>query len=311
MPVSRASALLTGLPAPSCPLPGQGRQTAAPLTRPGGTGALGVGRLRLRRPRRGPHGPAAGLDRPCRAVGESVAHSCPTLWAPMDRGPPGSSVPGILQARTLEWGGASFSRAPGASPRAGQEGRGRWELLAPCTRPGERSEQPGPGRTERAGAAAIVTLGPLSQNAPKDPNPTPTPAQTPRCTPRAPGTRPGVGCLPGSPSASADALGRPRPGRRSGTVSFLAVARGSRPGSPSPGTAGAARLRRRNRSRQSGLLGVAGGWGAAADGGSSRFPQRHGRFSPVSCVLLHGVGPRLGGEVGGGGAGWGRVRVGA
>ena len=30
-------------------------------------------------------------------------HSCPTLWDPRDGSPPGSPVPGILQARTLEW----------------------------------------------------------------------------------------------------------------------------------------------------------------------------------------------------------------
>ena len=29
--------------------------------------------------------------------------SCPTLCDPIDGSPPGSSVPGILQARTLEW----------------------------------------------------------------------------------------------------------------------------------------------------------------------------------------------------------------
>ena len=29
--------------------------------------------------------------------------SCPSLWDPMDCSPPGSSVHGILQARTLEW----------------------------------------------------------------------------------------------------------------------------------------------------------------------------------------------------------------
>ena len=32
-----------------------------------------------------------------------VAQSCPTLSDPMDCSPPGSSVPGILQARILEW----------------------------------------------------------------------------------------------------------------------------------------------------------------------------------------------------------------
>ena len=37
--------------------------------------------------------------------------SCPTLWDPVDGSPPGSPVPGILQARTLEWAAISFSNA--------------------------------------------------------------------------------------------------------------------------------------------------------------------------------------------------------
>ena len=37
--------------------------------------------------------------------------SCPTLCDPIDSSPPGSSVPGILQARTLEWVAISFSNA--------------------------------------------------------------------------------------------------------------------------------------------------------------------------------------------------------
>ena len=36
---------------------------------------------------------------------------CPTLCNPIDGGPPGSPVPGILQARTLEWVAISFSNA--------------------------------------------------------------------------------------------------------------------------------------------------------------------------------------------------------
>ena len=35
--------------------------------------------------------------------------SCPTLWDPIDGSSPGSPVPGILQARTLEWVAISFS----------------------------------------------------------------------------------------------------------------------------------------------------------------------------------------------------------
>ena len=37
--------------------------------------------------------------------------SCPTLCDPIDGSLPGSPVPGILQARTLEWVGISFSNA--------------------------------------------------------------------------------------------------------------------------------------------------------------------------------------------------------
>ena len=39
-----------------------------------------------------------------------VAQSCPTLCDPMDCSPPGSSIHGFLQARTLEWVAISFSR---------------------------------------------------------------------------------------------------------------------------------------------------------------------------------------------------------
>ena len=35
--------------------------------------------------------------------------SCPTLCDPVDGSPPGSPVPGILQARALEWGAVAFS----------------------------------------------------------------------------------------------------------------------------------------------------------------------------------------------------------
>ena len=37
--------------------------------------------------------------------------SCPTLCDPIDSSPPGSAVPSILQARTLEWVVISFSNA--------------------------------------------------------------------------------------------------------------------------------------------------------------------------------------------------------
>ena len=44
------------------------------------------------------------------AVAKSL-QSCPTLCDPIDGSPPGSPVPGILQARTLEWVAISFSNA--------------------------------------------------------------------------------------------------------------------------------------------------------------------------------------------------------
>ena len=44
------------------------------------------------------------------AAAKSI-QSCPTLWDPIYGSPPGSPVPGILQARTLEWVAISFSNA--------------------------------------------------------------------------------------------------------------------------------------------------------------------------------------------------------
>ena len=45
------------------------------------------------------------------AAATKSLQSCLTLCDPMDCGPPGSSVQGILQARTLEWVAISFSSA--------------------------------------------------------------------------------------------------------------------------------------------------------------------------------------------------------
>ena len=38
-----------------------------------------------------------------------VAQACPTLSDPMDYSLPGSPIPGIFQARVLEWGAIAFS----------------------------------------------------------------------------------------------------------------------------------------------------------------------------------------------------------
>ena len=45
------------------------------------------------------------------ATAAKLLQSCPTLCDPIDGSPPGSPVPGILQARTLEWFALSFSNA--------------------------------------------------------------------------------------------------------------------------------------------------------------------------------------------------------
>ena len=49
------------------------------------------------------------LDFPAAAA--KSLQSCPTLCYPVDGSPPGSPIPGILQARTLEWVAISFSNA--------------------------------------------------------------------------------------------------------------------------------------------------------------------------------------------------------
>ena len=51
------------------------------------------------------------------AAAATSLQSCPTLCDPIDGGPPGSPIPGILQARTLEWVAISFSNA----------GKGKWK----------------------------------------------------------------------------------------------------------------------------------------------------------------------------------------
>ena len=55
------------------------------------------------------------------AAAAKSLQSCPTLCDPIDGSPSGSPVPGILQARILEWIAISFSRGssnPGIKPRS-------------------------------------------------------------------------------------------------------------------------------------------------------------------------------------------------
>ena len=49
-------------------------------------------------------------EEPAAAAAKSL-QSCPTLCDPIDGSPSGSPIPGILQARTLDWVAISFSNA--------------------------------------------------------------------------------------------------------------------------------------------------------------------------------------------------------
>ena len=44
------------------------------------------------------------------AAAAKSLQSCPTLCDPIDGSPPGSPIPGILKARTLQWVAISFSK---------------------------------------------------------------------------------------------------------------------------------------------------------------------------------------------------------
>ena len=64
-----------------------------------------LGKVWITTIRRTPYNVAAA------AAAAKSLQSCPTLCIPIDRSPPASPVPGILQARTLEWVAISFSNA--------------------------------------------------------------------------------------------------------------------------------------------------------------------------------------------------------
>ena len=51
------------------------------------------------------------LTKALSAAAAKSLQSCPILWEPINGSPPGSPIPGILQARTLEWVAISFSNA--------------------------------------------------------------------------------------------------------------------------------------------------------------------------------------------------------
>ena len=71
---------------------------------------VGYFRSSVRRQERPRQGRTLWLIQVAAAAAKSL-QSCPTCRDPMDCSPSGSPVPGILQARTLEWVAISFSNA--------------------------------------------------------------------------------------------------------------------------------------------------------------------------------------------------------
>ena len=69
---------------------------------PGGLQSMGLQRVSHER---------AHIHAAAAAAAAKSLQSCPTLCDPIDGSPPGSPVPGILQARVLEWVAISFSNA--------------------------------------------------------------------------------------------------------------------------------------------------------------------------------------------------------
>ena len=61
-------------------------------------------------------GPGRGSSSCNNSAAAKLLQSCLTLWNPIDSSPPGSAIPEILQARTLEWVAISFSRNNSSLP---------------------------------------------------------------------------------------------------------------------------------------------------------------------------------------------------
>ena len=69
------------------------------------------------------------------AAAAKSLQSCPTLCDPIDGSPPGSAVPGIFQARTLEWVAISFSKDRQSASQNPNRGR---SVVSDSVRPHRR-----------------------------------------------------------------------------------------------------------------------------------------------------------------------------
>ena len=74
--------------------------------------------------------------------------SCPTLCDPIDGSPPGSSIPGTLQARTLEWVAISFSITVINSKRNANENNNEVHFFGLIQRAGKNMHALEPGHSD-------------------------------------------------------------------------------------------------------------------------------------------------------------------
>ena len=93
------------------------------------------------------------------AAAAKSLQSCPTLCHPIDGSPPGSPVPGILQAKTLEWVAISFSNARKWKVKVKSLSR-IWFLATPWTAAYQASPSMGFSRQEYWSGVPLPSLIP-------------------------------------------------------------------------------------------------------------------------------------------------------
>ena len=102
------------------------------------------------------------LQQTATATAKSL-QSCPTLCDPIDGSPPGCPVPGILQARTLEWVAVSFSNAWKWKVKVKSLSR-VWLLVIPWTAAHLTPPSMGFSRQEYWSGVPLPSLSPAKQN---------------------------------------------------------------------------------------------------------------------------------------------------
>ena len=89
------------------------------------------------------------------AAAAKSLQSCPIVCNPIDGSPPGSPVPGILQARTLEWVAISFSNAGKRKVKVKSLSRARLSDPMDCSPPGSSIHGIFQARVLECGATAF------------------------------------------------------------------------------------------------------------------------------------------------------------